>query len=64
MPLAILEQVDDSVRVPLTHVPPPIVNVYFRRQQTDDKCSALDLSSYDSIAQDLDLPIGLRKGKR
>ncbi|KAK2998527.1 hypothetical protein RJ639_023483 [Escallonia herrerae] len=47
-----------------TPVKPPIVQVYSRRQEHHDTCPKPASSSSDPPPTDLDLPIGLRKGKR
>ncbi|KAK2970062.1 hypothetical protein RJ640_006535 [Escallonia rubra] len=48
--------------IPSAPVKPPIVQVYSRRREHHDTCPAPVLSSSDPPSNDLDLPIGLRKG--
>ncbi|OIT27486.1 hypothetical protein A4A49_55574, partial [Nicotiana attenuata] len=62
---------DDSVSsdVPSAPAKPPIVQVYSRRQKTNDTCPAPTPSSSDppplnTSLESLDIPIALRKGKR
>src|SRR5262249_820449 len=55
------QPVDNTQSVPDR---PPIVQVYSRRQVTNDTCPASKTSSsLDPPLNDLDLPISLRKGK-
>ncbi|KAK2970837.1 hypothetical protein RJ640_016633 [Escallonia rubra] len=48
--------------IPSAPVKPPIVQVYSRRREHHDTCPAPIPSSSDPSSNDLDLPIGLRKG--
>ncbi|KAK2993459.1 hypothetical protein RJ640_005153 [Escallonia rubra] len=48
--------------IPSAPVKPPIVQVYSRRREHHDTCPAPVPSSSDPPSNDLDLPIGLRKG--
>ncbi|KAK2980072.1 hypothetical protein RJ640_028801 [Escallonia rubra] len=48
--------------IPSAPVKPPIVQVYSRRREHHDTCPAPAPSSSDPPSNDLDLPIGLRKG--
>ncbi|KAK2974562.1 hypothetical protein RJ640_002471 [Escallonia rubra] len=48
--------------IPSAPVKPPIVQVYSRRREHHDTCPAPIPSSCDPVSNDLDLPIGLRKG--
>ncbi|KAK2986874.1 hypothetical protein RJ640_000992 [Escallonia rubra] len=50
--------------VPSAPVKPPIVQVYSRRREHHDTCPAPVPSSSDPPSNDLDLPIGLRKGAK
>ncbi|KAK3027217.1 hypothetical protein RJ639_040806 [Escallonia herrerae] len=50
--------------IPSAPVNPPIVQVYSRRREHHDTCPTPAPSSSDPPPNDLDLPIGLRKGKR
>ncbi|KAK2970794.1 hypothetical protein RJ640_007090 [Escallonia rubra] len=48
--------------IPSAPMKPPIVQVYSRRREHHDTCAAPAPSSSDPPPNDLDLPIGLRKG--
>ncbi|KAK2985083.1 hypothetical protein RJ640_022961 [Escallonia rubra] len=54
-------QSEDAI-IPSAPVKPPIVQVYSRRREHHDTCPAPAPSSSDPPSNDLDLPIGLRKG--